>query len=1002
MRSQAGDSQVVGACLALCAVLATIALRPASVWAAPTAHRVVAPLPASDYALRSTCAAPEPGHAACMAVELVPQSAEAKAHTRPLGRPRSIPLARATGEVCSPPSAAKGCYGLRPQDLHSAYDLPASAPSEQTIALVDAYDDPNIEADLKVYDEEFDLPACTSGNGCFRKVDQNGAASPLPSREGEWSVEIALDVEIAHAVCQSCRIVLVEAQSASYANLETAEQTAAEMGAQEISNSWAGGEPVIDSSAFEHPGVVITAAAGDNGYLNWDDPELSSSASYPASSPHVVAVGGTRLDLTAAGAWEGETVWNGGSSSERKAGGAGGSGCSARYPAPAWQLSLSDWSEVGCGSYRAVADVSADADPYTGVAVYDSTPLSNGKTPKWFTLGGTSLSSPLIAATFALAGGGGGVEDPARTLYTRALAEPGLLHDVTSGSNGACAQPVAGDGLAGCTSAEEAQSCSMRAICLAGAGYDGPTGLGTPEGIGAFTLEPRKSQQIAFLSNPPEPATVGGPSYMVSATASSGLAVSISSATPAVCTLSGSAVSFQAIGTCTLGARQAGDAEYAAAPEMQQSFAVGKGSQKIEFTTFPESARVGGEEAMVAAVASSGLPVSTQSATPTVCSLSGRRLTLLHAGTCTIEAEQPGDADWEAASSAQRSFTVQKGTQQIGFTSVIEAATVGQPTFTVTAVATSGLAVAFSSVTPTVCQLAGAQVSFVGGGTCQIEAEQSGDADWEAAPRVIESFFVRKRAQTLQFSSAAPLSATVGGSAYQASAEASSRLPASIVSMTPSICAVSGTTVSFIAAGPCTIEALQPGNAEYEAAPAAEQSFDVSAALQTGEPLQSGELLPAVSGEPQTPASQPSLLGGLGSQPVLAPVAATSFFTLVGAPRVDRRTGAIDFTAKPADPGMLSWHLSIEAPAGGATRAKPGRCPWHGCQAEKITFANGRIAAAAGTLRISVKPSHQASTVLFREAKAGRQVRVVALLSFQSSLGAGLFSRTRTIDIKLR
>lgn len=920
MRSEAGDSRVVGVCLALCAVLATIASTPASVWAAPTAHRVVAPLPASDYALRSTCAAPEPGHAACMAVELVPQSAEAKAHARPLGRPRRIPLARTAGEVCSPPSAAEGCYGLRPQDLHSAYDLPASAPSEQTIALVDAYDDPNIEADLKVYDEEFDLPACTSGNGCFRKVDQNGAASPLPSREGEWSVEIALDVEIAHAVCQSCRIVLVEAQSASYANLETAEQTAAEMGAQEISNSWAGGEPVIDSSAFEHPGVVITAAAGDNGYLNWDDPELSSSASYPASSPHVVAVGGTRLDLTAAGAWEGETVWNGGSSSERKAGGAGGSGCSARYPAPAWQLSLSNWSAVGCGSYRAVADVSADADPYTGVAVYDSTPLSNGKTPKWFTLGGTSLSSPLIAATFALAGGGGGVEDPARTLYTRALAEPGLLHDITSGSDGACARPVAGDGLAGCTSAEEAQSCSMRAICLAGAGYDGPTGLGTPEGIGAFTPEPRKSQQIAFLSNPPEPATVGGPSYIVSATASSGLAVSISSATPAVCTLSGSAVSFEAAGTCQLGARQAGDAEYDAAPEMQQSFAVGKGSQKIEFTTFPESARVGGEEATVAAVA------------------------------------------------------------------------------------TSGLAVAFSSVTPTVCQLADAQVSFVGGGTCQIEAEQSGDADWEAAPRVSESFFVRKRAQTLQFSSTAPLSATVGGSVYQASAEASSRLPASIVSMTPSICAVSGTTVSFIAAGPCTIEALQPGNAEYEAAPAAEQSFEVSAVLQTGEPLpvQTGEPLPAVSGEPQTPSSQPSLLSSLGSQSLLAPVAPTSFFTLVGAPRVDRRTGEIDFTAKPADPGMLSWHLTIEAPAGGATRAKPGRCPRHGCQAEKITFANGRIAAAAGTLRISVKPSHQASTVLFREAKAGRRVRIVALLSFQSSLGARPFSRTRTIDIELR
>jgi hypothetical protein len=469
----------------------------------------VSPLPESNYGVRSACAAPAPGEAGCLALELVPRTAAARAHTRPLAMTLRTPI-RAV-------SAAEGSFGLRPQDLHSAYQLPALAPSVQTIALVDAYNDPNAEADLKVYDEEFKLPPCTTANGCFRQVNQNGETGNLPfpqtqqaleeeetvcehTKLGEsleektareeaceevaeakgWGTEMSLDIEVAHATCQNCRIVLVEASSTSYPDFEAAEEAAVvKLNATEVSNSWGGAPPLADSSAYNHPGVVITASSGDAGYLNWDASNgfEQGYADYPASSPHVVAVGGTRLSLGAASTWADETVWNGQ--------GAGGGGCSATFPAQPWQSSLPDWSSVGCGAYRAVADISAVADPHTGVAVYDS---NSECATHWCTFGGTSLSSPLVASTFALAGGAHGVEYPAKTPYENALKAPGSLHDVVSGSNGKCSKPPKTGGLAGCTAAEEAAtSCSGHLICLAVSGYDGPSGVGTPNGLAAFT-----------------------------------------------------------------------------------------------------------------------------------------------------------------------------------------------------------------------------------------------------------------------------------------------------------------------------------------------------------------------------------------------------------------------------------------------------------------------------------------------------------------------------------
>jgi len=423
-------------------------------------------------------------------------------------------------------SAAQGAYGLGPQQLRNAYfpgeepRAPASQP--QTIAIVDAYNDLGAEADLKVYDEEFGLPACSAANGCFEQVNQKGERGKLPfpssvqerhaaellcedanAPEGEreaaceaveeadgWSLEMALDIEMAHAVCQNCHIVLVEAENSRGASMEAAEDTAARprggggAGADEVSNSWGGGEPASESEAFNHPGVVIAAASGDSGYLRRKGAGIG--AEYPASSPHVISVGGTSLTMLGAGgqAWASEPVW----------GGSGG-GCSVSFPAPAWQREVSDWSAVGCGtgseSKRAANDVAADADPYTGVAVYDSVPYlapgeppRYGRPPGWTPLGGTSVASPIVASMFALAGGSHGVAYPAQTLYSHLGS--GLVHDIVEGGNGEC-EGFYENGCSGSMVPLSLFDCGKGAlICNASAGYDGPSGVGTPDGVGAL------------------------------------------------------------------------------------------------------------------------------------------------------------------------------------------------------------------------------------------------------------------------------------------------------------------------------------------------------------------------------------------------------------------------------------------------------------------------------------------------------------------------------------
>ena len=325
--------------------------------------------------------------------------------------------------------------GLGPSQLQSAYKLPsATAGSGQTIAIVDAMDDPTVEADLGTYRSQFGLSACTTANGCFRKVDQNGGTS-FPAVDSGWALEISLDVDMASAICPNCHILLVEASSASFANLGTAVNRAATMGANAISNSYGGSDQRESSSSpYNHPGIAVTASSGDNGF----------GVSYPASSKFVTAVGGTTL-ITASNSrgWT-ETVWNG-----------AGSGCS-RFQT---QISGQANANTGCRR-RAVADVSAVADPNTGVAVFDSTPFQNQS--GWFVVGGTSASSPIIAGVFALAGNAGASTTMSPNFP---YSHTSSLFDVTSGNNG---------------------SCNPSQLCTARAGWDGPTGLGTPNGTGAF------------------------------------------------------------------------------------------------------------------------------------------------------------------------------------------------------------------------------------------------------------------------------------------------------------------------------------------------------------------------------------------------------------------------------------------------------------------------------------------------------------------------------------
>ncbi|HMA35301.1 MAG TPA: S53 family peptidase [Chloroflexia bacterium] len=326
------------------------------------------------------------------------------------------------------PFTAPAGYG--PADLLAAYNLPTTGGSGQTVAIVDAHDDPNAEADLAVYRAQFGLPACTTANGCFRKVDEHGGTN-YPTPSGGWASEIALDLDMVSAICPNCHLLLVEGIHADITSVSSAEQTAAQLGATEISNSYGIAESSSNQSGenkyYQYPNIAVTASSGDYGY----------GTSFPASSQYVTAVGGTTLARDGSTRGWGETAWSG-----------SGSGCSRYISKPAWQ------TDSGCAN-RTDADVAVVGDPNTGVAVYDSYQAAG-----WIVEGGTSIGAPVVAGIYALAGNASQV-----TYGSYLYSHAGSLYDVTSGSNG---------------------SCGGSYLCTAGPGYDGPTGLGTPNGLGGF------------------------------------------------------------------------------------------------------------------------------------------------------------------------------------------------------------------------------------------------------------------------------------------------------------------------------------------------------------------------------------------------------------------------------------------------------------------------------------------------------------------------------------
>ncbi|HEY0364323.1 MAG TPA: hypothetical protein VGC83_18740 [Solirubrobacteraceae bacterium] len=393
--------------------------------------------------------------AAFAALIVAPAGAHAAPSVKPactVGPVRCLALVRT--DIAAAPAAQAAHDGYGPADLLSAYKLASAAARRgagQTVAIVDAYDNPNAEADLAVYRSYYGLPACTTANGCFRKLNQDGEQGNYPLANPDWELEESLDVDMVSAVCPKCHIMLVEANSAdetaaagtpaTRSDLGEAVDTAANLGATEISNSYGSVGPESNFTAWDHyynhPGVAVTASAGDSDY----------GTIWPASSGFVTSVGGTSLVHAANARGWSETVWGsvgGGLPADAQG---TGSGCSLWEAKPAWQ------KDAGC-SGRTVADVSAVADPGTGVAIYDSGALGGG----WTVVGGTSASSPIIAGVYALAGNAAKV-----TYGSFPYSHASSFFDVTQGTN-----------------FTPSQACGY--VCTAGAGYDGPTGWGTPNG----------------------------------------------------------------------------------------------------------------------------------------------------------------------------------------------------------------------------------------------------------------------------------------------------------------------------------------------------------------------------------------------------------------------------------------------------------------------------------------------------------------------------------------
>jgi subtilase family serine protease len=411
------------------ALPATPALAAGPAAAAPSTATPSAVTPSTIAPLAQACPEPATGHVGCLSKFRTAGSA-ARA-----GVPANTDATavQVGGKTVAPPTAGYG-----PADIKKIYGLNTSQGSGRTVAIVDAYDNPNAESDLAAFRAAYKLPPCTTKNGCFTKVNQRGGSTP-PAPDAGWGVEIALDVQAVSAACPKCRILLVEADSSSLDDIGAAVNRAVAMGAKIVSNSYGGSEfnGVVDlgTQYYTHKGVAMVVSSGDSGF---------GPAEFPASWNKSIAVGGTTVTKTATGYTH--SAWWG-----------AGSGCSAWVPKPKWQ------KDPNC-LMRTVSDLSALADPDTGFAVYDTYGLEQfGATPGWIVVGGTSLAAPLVSGMIGLAGNASALSDASHIYSHRSD-----LRDVIGGSNAGF------------------MDCGGDYLCTALKGYDGPTGLGTPKGVGAL------------------------------------------------------------------------------------------------------------------------------------------------------------------------------------------------------------------------------------------------------------------------------------------------------------------------------------------------------------------------------------------------------------------------------------------------------------------------------------------------------------------------------------
>lgn len=360
---------------------------------------------------------PEPGQATCLA------------ETLPVSDPIADTGASYETDRARPLAAKPQPVSYSPADLASLYRIPSDLRPTSTVGIVEVGSDPNTVAQMSYFRSTFRLPACTKATGCFREVAQDGSTR-LPATDSHWVVETAIDVQAVSAVCPTCHILLVDASSAGITDMAKAALTATRLGAAYVSLSYGSPESAATTSLrntyYANPDVTYVAAAGDSG--------SGGGALFPASAPNVVAAGGTSVRRVS-GAWQ-QSAWSG-----------AGSGCSTQYAMSPVQ-GLASLGSV-CGGKRVVSDVSALADPATGMSFY--------RGGSWLNAGGTSLAAPILTALYALAGN--------HTAPLSFYADSSALVDVTTGSTG---------------------NCATARICRAGPGWDGPTGLGTPGGLDAL------------------------------------------------------------------------------------------------------------------------------------------------------------------------------------------------------------------------------------------------------------------------------------------------------------------------------------------------------------------------------------------------------------------------------------------------------------------------------------------------------------------------------------